>query len=588
MKPKNCKTKTSRRLVVVVCAVSAIVFAILLSDRPNEHVFAAMPQSTVMPHCTVEALSSFQIADMAIASATEVAASGLDPAYCNVVGSVTTMGEGANPGRATFRARMPVVWNQKYLGSGPGGMSGSLDPSINPVDAAAAIRKGYAFVTTDTGHQSSPLDASWALISPSVPNEPALIDFYYRAQHQVAIATKELVMRFYGAASIERSYFDGCSNGGRNALVEAMRYPDDYDGIIAGDPYMDQSGTQMWGYKNAKAFLDAFIPPAALPAIDAAVRQDCDAADGVVDGLIQNPAKCSFDPDSLVPATLTQAQADALKVFIRAVHDDRGRLLYPGSSVSDLSAPGGFIPWTELAPPVNPAAPQPWGAAAPITWRIADTVIKHLVILDPNFNTNRDWPEMEGVVTREAARLFDKQTRIGDADQPQKLIPYLKRGNKVLLYFGYSDQAISPYRTIWFYQDLAAIFGGYRQLQQHARLFMVPGMLHCGGGPGPNSFDTLTALENWVEHGIEPDAIVATKYVGDNPARGVARMMPLCKFPEKARYDGVGDLNAAASWTCPSGDQSLLEVGPNGLEAGVNRRHRHGGGNEKGNDRDDE
>lgn len=144
----------------------------------------------------------------------------------------------------------------------------------------------------------------------------------------------------------------------------------------------------------------------------------------------------------------------------------------------------------------------------------------------------------------------------------------------MLLYYGYGDQAISPYRTIWFYQDLAEIFGGYRHVQKHARLFMAPGMLHCSGGPGPNSFDTLAALENWVEHGIAPEGIIATKYVNDNPAQGVARTMPLCKFPEKARYDGVGDPRHAASWTCPSRDQSLLDVGPNGIQAGLHRRDR--------------
>lgn len=152
----------------------------------------------------------------------------------------------------------------------------------------------------------------------------------------------------------------------------------------------------------------------------------------------------------------------------------------------------------------------------------------------------------------------------------------MKRDKKVILYHGYDDQAISPYRTIWFYQDLAERLGGYEAAQEHARLFMLPGTQHCGGGPGPNSVDTLTALENWVEHGIAPEAIVAAKYVNDDPAQGVARTMPLCKYPEKARYDGVGDPSDAASWTCPSGDRSLLEVGANGIQAGLGPRERRG------------
>jgi feruloyl esterase len=556
--------ETKRLVVLLFCLLSAIGVA-----PPLGHAASAS-----MPNCTVAVLSAFNIPDVTITSATEVVVSGLDPAYCDVIGSVATHGEGADSGQATFRAKLPLAWNNKYLATGPGGLGGSLDPSMNLVDVALSIRKGYAFVTNDAGHKGVPIDASWALLSPGVPDKPALIDYFYRAQHQVALATKELVKSFYGADSIERAYFDGCSNAGRQALVEAMRYPDDYDGIIAEAPIIDRRGTIAGNYKNPKAFLNAFVPPAALRAIDAAVMDNCDASDGVVDGLIQNPAMCSFDPDSLVPQTLTQAQADALKIFIRGIRDDHDRLLHPGSSVSDLSAPGavGFIPWVELVPPVDPTSAQPWGTAAPLAWRIADSTIRQIVMRDPDFNSNLDWPETDGVLTSEAARLFDRRTRLGNADKAEQLVPYLRRGHKVILYHGYDDNGQTPYRSIWFYQELAEMFGGYRNAQKHARLFMAPGRQHCGGGPGPNSFDTLTALENWVEHGIAPEAITATKYVNDNPALGVARTMPLCKFPEKARYDGVGDPRDGASWSCPSRDRSLLEVGPNGIQAGVRGR----------------
>jgi feruloyl esterase len=574
MEEKSRGMRTPKTFVILVCWLAVIGLAIPFGHAWTEGLLAATPGGTMMPGCTVPALSAFNVPNVTIRSATDVAPSGLDPEYCDVIGSVATDGEGAGPGEATFRAKLPLNWNNKYLASGPGGVAGNLDPSMNLVDFAASIRKGYAFVTTDSGHQSAPVDASWALISPGVPNKPALIDYFYRAQHQVAVATKELVKSFYGAFSIEHSYFDGCSNGGRQALVEAIRYPEDYDGIIAGAPIVDRRGVNTASYKNAKAFLNAFIPSAALPAINAAVRDNCDGADGVVDGLIQNPGKCSFDPDSLVPDTLTQAQADALGIFMRAVRDDRGRLLSPGSSVSDLSAPGGFVPWSESVPPVDPASAQPWGVAAPISWRLADSAIRYFVGRDPNFNANLDWPETDGIVTTEAARLFDKRTRLGDADRAERLVPYLTRGNKVLLYHGYSDPGPSPYRTVSFYQDLAELFGGYHHVQEHARLFMAPGQLHCSGGPGPNSFDTLTALEDWVEHGIAPEGIIATKYVNDNPARGIARTMPLCKFPEKASYDGLGDPRDAASWTCSSRDRSLLQVGPNGIQAGLRRRDR--------------
>lgn len=539
---------------------------------------AASPGSPMMAKCQASVLTAFNIPDVTIISATQVAASGSAPEYCDVIGAVRTHDEGADEGEARFEARLPAAWNRKYLGTGPGGLAGNLFPLMNPVDDALSLRKGYAWVTTDVGHQSDFFNADWALLAEGVPNTPALIDYFYRAQHQAAIAAKGLVTLFYDSGPIERAYFDGCSTAGRNGLMEAMRYPEDYDGVIAGAPHLDHSGNQTWGYKNTKAFLNAFIPRSTLTAVDAAVKADCDARDGTSDGLIQNPATCGFDPQTLVPATLTQAQADALEIFIRGVRDDHDRLRYPGSSVSDLSDSGGFggfIPWTERVPAVDPFAAQPWAAAPPLSWTAADTMIRNFVMRDQTFNANLDWPETDGIVSRKAIKLFEERTGIGDTDRAQDLIPFLRQGKKVILYHGYDDQAITPYRTIWFYEDLVAVFGGYRRAQGHARLFMMPGTQHCIGGPGPNSVDLLSPLENWVEHGIAPDGIIATKYVNDNPAAGVARTMPLCKFPEKAEYDGVGDVHDASSWKCPSGDRSLLEIGLNGIQAGVERRARH-------------
>ena len=560
--------------VKTTCVLSVVGVTLLGVCGAHTGVLAA---SADMPNCSVAALAALDVPDVTIMSAAVVPASAQNPEYCDVIGAVTTRGAGAGPGEARFHAQLPAAWNHKYLATGPGGVSGNFFPSMNPLDVATSIRKGYAFVTNDTGHQSAFFDAGWALTAPHVPDKPKLVDWFYRAQHQVAVATKALVTAFYAEGPVEYSYFDGCSNAGRNALIEAARYPDDYDGIIAGAPYVDQRGNQLWGYKNAKAFLDrdAFIQPSTLPVIDAAVKASCDGADGVVDGLIQNPAACSFDPDELVPATLTQAQANAIKIFIRAVRDEHRRVIYPGSSISDLSDAsgfGGFIPWTERGPAIDPTSPQPWGAQPPLTWQAADTVIRHMVVRDPDFNATLDWPETDGIVSRDAVELFDRRTSVGDANVAHDLVPYLRDGKKVILYHGYDDQAITPYRTVWFYQDLAQIFGGYQKTQHHARLFMVPGMQHCGGGAGPNSVDTLTALEQWVERGIAPDGLVATKFVNDNPAQGVARTMPLCKFPEMARYRGAGDIDDAASWRCSSRDASLLHVGRNGHAAGLDDR----------------
>jgi len=205
---------------VLSIAVASMPLAGAISMR------AMTPAPTMaLPNCSIAALSSFNITDVVIASATAVAASGPNPDYCDVIGSVATDGEGAEPGAVRFQLDLPAAWNRKYLATGPGGVSGNFFKSMNPVDGGSALRKGYAFVTNDVGHQSDFFDASWALLAPGAPDKPKLVDYFYRAHHQVAVATKALVTQFYGTDSIERAYFDGCSTAGRNGLMEAMREP---------------------------------------------------------------------------------------------------------------------------------------------------------------------------------------------------------------------------------------------------------------------------------------------------------------------------------------------------------------------------
>lgn len=534
---------------------------------------AAAHPAAASTACDVPALSALHVAGMTVASVASVAATEADPEYCDVKGSVRTDGDGAGPNEAGFEIRLPATWNGKFVFFGVGGLAGSLRPSANRVDVAEALGKGYATAITDTGHTGkSPFDDAWIISGKGKLNTAKVTDYWYRAAHQVTVAGRLLVTRYYGGSRIARSYFDGCSFGGHMGLMEAMRYPSDYDGIVAGAPYMDNR-TQLWGYKNVKAFLDAYIPPPVLAKVDAAVLASCDAADGVKDGLIQNPAKCAFDPQTLVPDTLTQAQADAFKTFLRATQDAAGHAIYPGSSISDLAAAdgslGGFRGWVESQPPTDPAAAEPWGGHAPVLWQAAEGFTTTFDLRDAGFNFNRDWPEKDGRVAIAALRQFDARVAIGNVDQPSRLARYLAQGKKLILYHGYDDTAISPFRTVWFYEDLAAWRGGYAKVETQVRLFMVPGMLHCGGGPGPNAFDTLTALDGWVEQGRAPDGILATRFADNDPHKQVLRTMPLCAFPAQARYKGTGDVNDAANWTCPAGDRSQLEVGANGIAAGL-------------------
>ena len=486
---------------------------------------------------------------------------------------MATDGDGAGRNTARFRdqtagtleRQIPVLRRRRT-----GGLAQCLGQSG---DLVSSLGKGYATAITDTGHVGkNPFDANWILDAPGKPDRARIVDYFYRAAHQVTVAAKLLVAGYYGAAKITRAYFDGCSFGGHMGLMEAMRYPDDYDGIVAGAPYMDNH-TQLWGYKNAKAFLDAYVPPPLLAKVNDAVLARCDAADGVKDGLIQNPARCAFDPQSLVPDTLTQAQANAFKTFLRATSDGHGHVIYPGSSVSDLTAmdgpAGGFIGWVESVPPLDAAAAEPWGDKPPVLWAAAEGFTKYFDLENPGYDLNRNWPEKDGRVANWALRQFDQRLGFSDVDQPARLDRYLAAGKKLILYHGYGDTAISPYRTVWFYEDLARHRGGYGKTRTQVRLFMVPGMLHCLGGPGPNAFDTLTALDQWVEQGKAPEAIVASKFPDNKPDRPATRTMPLCAFPEQARYGGSGDVTQAANWTCPASDRSQLEVGPDGLLAGM-------------------
>src|SRR6266567_9132978 len=495
--------------------------------------------------CQVATLTALGVPNITITSATDVAAAAPNPQYCDVKGSVTTSGEGAGPNSAGFEAKLPATWNGKFIFNGVGGLAGNLNSSANSVDQSLFLARGYATAITDTGHVST--DSTWEITSPGEPNTPKVVDYFFRAVHEVTLATKQLVKGYYHSNTIAHSYFDGCSNGGKMGLLEAMRFPSDYDGIIAGSPWLDPVGTSLWSLKNVKALLDAYIPLPVFATVGAAITKQCDAADGVADGLIQNPGKCAFNPDALVPDTLTQKQADALKMIMKPVADEKGNLVYPGSSVGNLgqvnTSPRGPVNQLET-PAANPASPRPWGdAAAPGNWNLAAGILGALGYFDPATDLNHSI-EDNGVVKPAALKLVYDRLAANIPDDPSRFGAYFSQGGKLLIYHGYDDLIISPYSSIWFYEDLAEENGGYEKLQAHARLFMVPEMQHCLGGAGPNAFDTLSALENWVEKGVAPDGIPA-RHSTNNV---VDRTMPLCKFPEQAHYKGSGDVNDPSNW----------------------------------------
>ena len=514
------------------------------------------------------------------------------PEFCFVQGTVVT--NSATSKTANFQAALPTVWNGKFLFKGCMVLCGVVDgPEVE------AMQHGYASASTDDGHVANPalggtFDGSWALNPDGTPNTDAVTDYYYRAVHKVTQAGKKLAQGFY-SQSVSRSYFTGCSDGGREAMVEVSRFPADFDGVIAGDPFFNIAGQTMNAYTVSKVQLRtteaAVVPASLLHILDKAILAQCDAADGMKDGLIQDPALCNYNPQTKLPICsptkttncFTQDQADSVASWFTAISDPEGDIVYQGyplADTDDLVGPnmkGWAIPAND-SDPIDILAAQPWGTDtdAPGSWEFADNVLRYLVFQDATYDSNSG-PGMTFNVTKSAIQnvlpdatiqAINTTTRPGTGDVPKQALTFLSDGKKLIMYHGFSDDIMTPYHTFMYYKALAKLVGGYATLQNSARLFMVPGMYHCTGGPGPNDFDMLSALENWVESGVAPDAIVAT---GGAQVDGLGnpRSMPLCQFPEMASYDGVGDVNDATSWSCSSDDQRLLKIGLNGRRAGL-------------------
>jgi len=506
-----------------------------------------------------ESLSGLKLADTTIVSAQEVPAGGFTlpgatsptaaaknlPAFCRVIAEIKPTSDSD----IKMEVWLPLTgWNGKYRGQGNGGFAGQ----INYQGMAGAVFSGYATASTDTGHTGAAGDASWAL-----GHQEKIVDFGYRAVHEMTVKAKAVVQAFYGDAP-KRSYFFGCSNGGRQALMEAQRYPDDYDGIIAGAPANDFTHLLVASVWNAQATLTdpaSYIPPSKIPAIAAAVLAACDEQDGVKDGILNDPRECRFDPGAMLckkedPADsascLTAPQVTALKKIYAGPRDSKGRQIVAGFSPGGEEGGGGWAGWL--------TGPAP-GKSIQLVF--GNGFFPNMVFDNPawdfktfNFDTG---PKLAD----------DKQAATLNANDAN-LKPFKTRGGKLIIYHGWSDIAIPPVGTINYYNRVEAALGA-RDTDTFVRLFMAPGMQHCGGGPGPNSLsdpgktsdaqhDVYQALEQWVEQGTAPDKLIATKYASDlNPTQGVKMTRPLCPYPQIARYKGTGDTNDAANFVCVAG-----------------------------------
>ena len=405
---------------------------------------------------------------------------------------------------------LPQDWNGRFQGVGNGGLSGDFNyPALG-----VALAGGYATASTDTGHKTKNMfDTDWV-----VGNPQAAIDFGHRAHHLMAVTGKAVVAAHYGKPA-DRAYYSGCSSGGWQGLTEAQKYPGDYDGIVAGAPAINFTRLQMRPVMEERILAEpgtAITPDLNRKLVETAIAK-CDSIDGVQDGLIDDPRKCDFDPAS-VPG-ITPAQARAAKGLYGPMTSRGGRKLYPGAAFGTeliIGLPG---------PTLGPAQPLI------MTMFQQEKVLFTQASYDPDVHL----PLLE--------KRFGEDMSAMQAD----LSAFAKRGGKLILYHGWSDPLLSPYNTLDYYDAVVKRMGS-AQVGGFAKLFMAPGMAHCAGGPGPNTFDAVDAVVKWVEHGTAPAQLVATHV---SPADGKpGRTRPLCPYPQVAKYSGSGSTDEAGNFRC--------------------------------------
>lgn len=502
------------------------------------------------------------------------------PAFCRVIATLTPSSDSA----IKIEAWLPATqWNGRFLGTGGGGFQGVI--SYNSL--ASGIKAGFASTNSDlgtgvsgcnplfcgsNGNMGNPLAIAFG--DPAAPStglfgHPERIkDFGFRAIHLMTVRGKEIAKAFYGQ-NAQRAYFAGCSTGGQNALMSAQRFPDDYDGILAGAAAFNRTHLHMAGlaaWQNTHASAGRFIQPGQMTLINKAVLKQCVGQDGgaVTDQFLTDPRDCRFDPNVLLcvggqlpPACLTADQVTTMqKYYAGAVDPVNGQVINPGgargSETDDIQALG--LAFQERLPEPAFDGLFYWVFGPSFGYPASATNFS-------NFDFHHD-----------IRKVDDQLAEVLNATSTD-LSEFRERGGKLLMYHGWADPLIPPQSSINYFNALVgnsrggfeqASFGGdgnpqLRRTQSYARLFMVPGMYHCSGGPGPNVFDALTPLVSWVETGAAPETIAATKFV-DNTPPAVQMTRPLCLYPKVAKYRGSGSTSIAANFICVTDENDFNQT----------------------------
>ncbi len=490
----------------------------------------SLTEGTVIPaKLDCSALISLTSYEFSIETAARVAAAVDVPEHCHLTGQILP--------EVRFELSLPAAWNGRFYMFGNGGFAGEALTSPQRTNARrTAVRYGFAAAQTNTGHDTAnePLGSFAA-------NRQKLLDYAWRAVH-VTVETSKRIMRAYYGNPPSRSYFDGCSTGGRQGLMSAQRFPDDFDGILVGAPVLDFSGTMTNYAANARALEAAPIPLEKLKLVAARVYAKCDALDGLMDGLINDPRRCEFDPARDLPLCasevdggdcVTQAQVRSLQA------------IYGGAKSGGKAIFWGQPPGAEIEMPMEGGLKSGWDRwiiAPPggrsISVAFAETFFRYLAFRkpDPNYDLKSFNPETD------IARL-QTISDILDAKNPD-LSRFKSRGGKIAMYFGWNDTALNPLMGIDYYEKVHATVGP--STTDFFRLFMIPGMAHCRGGVGTDEFDAFSILVEWVEKGVAPSQIIASQ----TRSGKAIRTRPLCPYPQVAKYNGTGNPDDAQSFAC--------------------------------------
>lgn len=467
------------------------------------------------------------------------------PAYCKVKAE-------ANPtadSQIKFELWLPAEdWNGEYLQLGNGGLAGSINTAV----MLDPLSHHFAVAATDDGHTGMGTDGSWALGHPE-----KVIDFGYRAVHETSAHAREIIAAFYGKPQ-KYAYFNGCSEGGREAMMEAQRYPADFNGIIAGSAALNWMGLMADFAWNAQALLKdpaSYVPEAKRVVIEQAALTACGNQQGVTDTFIKDPLACKFDPATIqckagdAADCLTAAQVTAVKKIYSGARNSAGQIA-PGYEAGAEAEPG--PPGLSYSSYIYGPAP---GASLDLIF--SSNFYGNFVMGDAKFSSvNLDFEKDVALAQKKVGASLD-------ATNPD-LKAFKARGGKLLQYHGWYDGSPAPRMSVEYYDKVAKTMGGLNKVDDFYRLYMAPGMMHCGLGPGPNAFgdmldsshwddpqrDIFAALRGWVEEGKAPAGIIATKYKNDVPTMGVVMERPLCPYPGQAVWDGKGKPEEASSWSC--------------------------------------